>query len=351
MRIKAFVAVVGITMMLVLAAACSNGEASTGPDTGPQPSTPAQGAAGAQAPQPGAAEPSTRPQQPVTSPGLPVGAPVAPVARPVEKPAPEPRVPEVVVPTLGAPASAPARAAVSPSFGGVSASYGLPLFQASTQQSGIWVTGQATVSMEPDLATLNIGVETEAATVAAARDEAATAMAAIVAAVKAYGLSDRDIQTRYFNINPMYEFQEVTQLGRRTSQRVLVGYRVNNSASIHIRDLDQVGTIIDDVANAGGNATRINGVSFTVEDPQPFMAKLREAAVQDAIAKAGQFADLTGSVLGRLVFISEVGASAPVVTEVFAARAFAEAAPAAPTSISGGELDLRLSVQAVFEIQ
>ena len=131
-----------------------------------------------------------------------------------------------------------------------------------------------------------------------------------------------------------------------------MGYQVSNSVAIKIRALDDAGDIIDEVVAAGGDVLRINGVSFTVEDPKPFMAQLREDAVNDALTKAKHFASLTSVSLGRLVFISESGGSVPV-ARGFDERAFglAAAAPAfESTSISGGALELRMRVQAVFEI-
>ena len=221
-----------------------------------------------------------------------------------------------------------------------------------TAQSGIWVTGQSTVTLEPDLALLNVGVETFAPTVAQARGDASTAMDAIVNVLRNRDVEDKDIQTRSFSITPQYEFTEVLQSGVRTHKQVLIGYRVSSSAAIKIRDLDAVGPIIDDVATAGGDATRINGISFTVEDPEPFEDQLRQGAVTDAIAKAQQFAVLTGVSLGQLVFITESGGGRSVIQD-FGDEAFAIRAQAAapPTSIGGGELELRMSVQAVFSIQ
>ena len=218
-------------------------------------------------------------------------------------------------------------------------------------QAGIWVTGEGTITMEPDLALLNLGVETDAETVKEAREEAAIAMTAVIDALKARGVADIDIQTRSFNIFPQYDFVEVIKDGRRTGQQVLVGYRVSNSAVAKLRDLDSVGEAIDAVADAGGNAIRINGISFTVEDTKPLTVNLRADAVADALAKAEQFANLTGVSLGRLVFISESGRATPVVQD-FAQRGIAlEKTAAAPSPIGGGELEIRMSVQAVFEIQ
>ncbi len=215
--------------------------------------------------------------------------------------------------------------------------------------SGIWVTGEGSVALEPDLAVLNVGVESFASTVGKARGDAATAMDAINSALRDRGLQNRDIQTTSFNIRPQYEFQEIVRDGRRTGTQVLVGYTVTNQVRIMIRDLEAVGEIIDEVAEAGGDATRINGISFTVEDTDPLMDDLRKAAVEDAMDKARQFASLTGVALGKLVFITESGGGVPV-SQPQAIRAFAESAVAPATSISGGELELNLRVQAVFAI-
>ena len=223
--------------------------------------------------------------------------------------------------------------------------------QTSGSTSGIWVTGQASVTVEPDLVLLTIGVETTAGTVAEARAEAASGMDAIIQSVKAHGLENQDVQTQSFNIWPQYEYPEATSGEIRTRKQVLVGYTVSNTAMIKIRDVDAVGTIIDDVTEAGGDATRINGINFSIEDPKPFMTQLRKDAVQDAVAKAEHLASLTGVDVGDLVFIGEVGAGTAIVRD-FAEDALIARASAVPaTSVSGGELQLSLNVQAVFSIR
>ena len=225
-------------------------------------------------------------------------------------------------------------------------------FQGSGPGPGIWVTGQATITVEPDLALLTIGVETRAETVADARAEAADAMEAIVEAVNEHGLEEEDVQTQSFNIWPEYVYPEIGSGEIRSRQPVLVGYTVRNTAAIKIRDIDSVGTIIDDVAGAGGNVTLIEGISFSIEDPEPFMTQLREEAVADATEKAEHLASLSDVSIGDLTFISEAGGGAPIARSFSDdAFAFAESAPAAITPISGGELQLGLSVQAVFEIR
>ena len=218
--------------------------------------------------------------------------------------------------------------------------------------SGIWVTGKGSVSLDPDLVMLNITVETTAKTVSKARNQAAEVMDDIVKTLQRYSLEDKDIQTQSFSIWPKYEYPEVTIRGTKTRRQTLVGYIVNNTARIKIRDLESVGKIIDDVSTAGGDVTRINGIDFTMENPDSFVNKLREQAVKDAISKAEQFAVLTGVSVGSLVYISEMGSGAPVTKNFSESGAFAarSAMEVSSTSIAGGELELSLSIQAVFSI-
>ena len=217
--------------------------------------------------------------------------------------------------------------------------------------SGIWVTGQSSISLEPDLAILDIGVESLEKTVAEARVEAAQAMDAMLAVLANWGVDDKDIQTRSLTIRPQYDYMEVIKEGVRTSEQVLTGYRVRNTASVKLRNLDDVGPIIDEVADAGGDSTRIDGIRFTVEETEPFEDQLRREAVADAQAKAQRFAELTGVSLGDLVFITEIGGGVPVLAG-FAEEARVMAMAAQPaTSVSGGELELQMAVQAVFSIR
>lgn len=219
---------------------------------------------------------------------------------------------------------------------------------------GIWVSGQGAISVAPDLAMLDFGVETRAANVSEANSQASMAMDAVVEALKARGVKDEDIQTSRFSIYPRYDYIEEEKDGIRSSREVLVGYRVRNNATVKLRSLDTVGEVIDEVVTAGGDDVRINGINFTLEDPKPKMAELREMAVADAQAKAEHLAELSDVSVGRLIYISEGGA-APSVRD-FAREslglgyAFPASAALTAPSISGGEVTLSLSVQAGFAI-
>ena len=248
-------------------------------------------------------------------------------------------------------ASSSQRAAGGAATAGAATQSAAPQIASASTEAGIWVTGTGEMNLSPDIALVRIGVETTSPSVTDARDEAATAMDAVVTAVKANGLSDEDIQTTSFNIWPQYDRQEVVTNGVRSTVRVLSGYTVSNDAIIKVRDLDEVGTIIDDVVDAGGDAARINGIDFSIEDPGAHTTQLREDAVNAALENAKHFASLTGVTLGKLVYVTEVSGE-PIVQGIAEARAFAMPAAAAPaTGISGGSLDLTLTVRAGFAIE
>ena len=214
----------------------------------------------------------------------------------------------------------------------------------SQQNTGIWVTGEGSVSVVPDIAILNLGVEVQSETVAVAQSQAATSMDAVVRELKSKGIADKDIKTRSFSIYPVRRWVE------KEDREVLVGYRVNNMVTTRVKQVEDVGAIIDAVAEAGGDYIRINNISFTVDDPAKYREEAREKAMADAEAKAKQLAAAGGVNLGSPTYISESDGAIPVPRD-FAVKAFAEAAAAPPTSISPGETEIRITVQVVYGIR
>ena len=213
----------------------------------------------------------------------------------------------------------------------------------SQQSTGIWVTGEGKVSVVPDIAVLSLGVEVQAATVAEAQGYAATVMTAVLAELDNQGVDKKDIQTRRFSIYPVRRWSD------KEAKEVLIGYRVTNTVTVKVREVDDTGDIIDAVAKVGGDYIRINNISFTVDDPTPYYKEVREKAMADAEAKAKQLADLGDVKLGKLTYINEGGAI-PVVREAYIGAPVP--APAmAPTPISPGETEIRLTVQVSYSIE
>ena len=219
---------------------------------------------------------------------------------------------------------------------------GTPQIALSSQQQGIWVSGEGKVSAAPDIATLSLGVQSQEATVADAQAKATQAMNAVMAALTANGIDKKDIQTQNFNISPMTKWDPTTQ------EQVTTGYQVTNTVTVKVRNLDNTGAIIDAVAQAGGDLTRVNSISYSIEDPTSYYAEARTEAVADAQAKAEQLAKLAGVSLGDPIYITESSSAPPIYS-----RGVAESAVPAPdtTPVSPGELDITLDVQITYAIK
>jgi len=256
-------------------------------------------------------------------------------------------------------------------------------------RQGILVNGSGQATAVPDLAILNLGVQSLADTVAEAREQSAVAMGRVTEALKARNIEDRDIQTSNFNIFPRYTSREVTRCPsvRDTAERemtqssppkvlalpsiepgveiarsrekpecykereqVIIGYQVTNQLVVKLRDLDAAGSVIDEVTAAGGDLIRFQGINFTIDDTEALQDEARAAAIGDMMDKANQVATLTGVELGKLINISETGGQPRVSFDSLERVSFASA-KADPTPIMAGELEVTVTVQALYAIR
>jgi len=259
----------------------------------------------------------------------------------------------------------------------------------SGANTGIWVNATGKATGDPDLGIISLGVEALADSASEARGMAAGAIDATITSLRSNNVQDRDMQTSQFSISPRYNTQEVTRcteasrdledlepvasLGvpapgspgviemivvpeekgsecRVEFERVLIGYQVTNTLTIKVRDLDNMGNIIDGATEAAGNLVRINRVSFTIEDTKPLQIEAREEAIAELLTKANAMAELAGVELGKLVFLTESGGGFPQsFARIESAAAFGFAGDQS-TSILAGELDVNVNVQGVFAI-
>lgn len=209
------------------------------------------------------------------------------------------------------------------------------------QQTGIWVTGEGEVMAIPDLAIVNLGIEAQAATVSEAQAQASGAMERVMGALTDKGVAEKDIQTQQYSIYPVRTWDD------ERKKEEIIGYRVTNMISVKIRALEETGAIIDAVTNAGGDYTRVQGISFTIEDPKPYFQEARTKALEDANKKAEQMARLTGVGLGKPTYISEGAVYVPRIAK--AIEEF-EVMLSPTTPISPGEMKITVSVQVAYAI-
>lgn len=211
----------------------------------------------------------------------------------------------------------------------------------SNQQEGIWVSGTGEVSAVPDIVDLRLGIEATETSVAEAQTQAAEAMDDVMAALTSNGVAAKDVQTQYFSI------RQVTRWDWDWEEEVVIGYRVTNTVAVTIRDVDKVGSIIDAVAEAGGDLARIDSINFSVDDPSEYYDEVREEAMADAKVKAEELARLAGVGLGKPTYISE----STYVPRVYPQVAIEmEVVALATTPISPGEAEISLTVQVGYAI-
>lgn len=207
----------------------------------------------------------------------------------------------------------------------------------STEPPGVTVTGRGEVEAPPDTGYITLGVQVTAGTVAEAREQAATAAAAVIAAVKDAGVAAADIQTGNLAIQPEYDYPS------REPPR-LTGYQVTNTVSVRVRQLDRFATVIDEAAAAGGDAVIVHSLRFDYDDPARLADEARELAMADARRKAEQLARLAGVSLAAPIAITEGTGAGPVGR--FDEAAFTRQAGAStPIEIGTGRVTVDIAVR------
>lgn len=193
----------------------------------------------------------------------------------------------------------------------------------------------------PDMATITLGVMTEGKTAGEAMQANATRMAAVMATLKKAGIADKDVQTSNLNLNPQYKYQE-------NQPPLLIGYQVSNNVTVTVNDLKKLGPAVDATVTAGAN--QVNGISFGLKEPTAAENAAREAAVKALAAKADLYAKATGHRISRLVSLSEGGGYTPSPPPMPVAMYARAEMKDAGTSVSGGELNVRIDISGLYEL-
>ena len=206
----------------------------------------------------------------------------------------------------------------------------------------ISVSGLGEVKSRPDMASISTGVVSEAVSAKDALAKNNAAMSAVIAALKNAGVSEDDIQTSNFSVSPKYPPYQPNQ----TTQRI-VGYTVSNQVTANVKNLKNLGPILDTLVQSGSN--QINGISFGIDDPKKSLDEARKKAVADAHAKAELYAEAAGVSLGRPVQITESSTVSPPVP-MYRMAVQANAAEAS-VPIAAGQQTVSANVSITYEIQ
>ena len=201
------------------------------------------------------------------------------------------------------------------------------------------VQAEGVAHVVPDMATITLGVATDAPTAAAAQARDAQRMAMVIDALHRAALAGRDLQTSSLSLSPQYVYAE----GQPPK---LTGYRASNGVTVRVRDLSRLATVVDAVAQAG--ADEVSGVAFALQDPQGAEDAARRDAVRKLQAQAQLYAGATGLRLQRLVTLAETGGYSPQPPRPMMAMSMR--AKEVSTPVEAGELDVRVQVRATYEL-
>jgi uncharacterized protein YggE len=199
----------------------------------------------------------------------------------------------------------------------------------------ISVTGEATISVAPDLAQIESGITSDAKTAREASETNNVAMGKLLQALKAAGIDAKDIQTSRLSLQPQY--------APNRTPGMVVGYHASNRVTVRLHDVAKVASTIDMLVSAG--ATDIGGIDFIVSQASKLLDDAREKAVADARRKAEIYAKAAGVTLGEPLSISEESSPGPVF------RGKMVAAPMAATPVAQGEETLSVTVGISWAIK
>ena len=204
--------------------------------------------------------------------------------------------------------------------------------------STITVSGTGEARIAPDMATIQLGVTTQAQSAAEAMSQNAERQTAVIAALGEAGLEQADIQTSGLNLNPMMDYGE-------NKAPSVVGYQASNMVAVRVKDVANLGKVMDAIVNAGAN--EINGISFQREDGSDAEDDARRKAVADARHKAEILAEASGLTLGPVLSLRDTPqpeGPRPMMMEARVADA------GSGTPIAAGELSMSAQVEAEYAL-
>jgi len=205
----------------------------------------------------------------------------------------------------------------------------------------ISVNGEGKAAASPDMAVIQTGVVTYQPTATEALSANNEAIEKILDVLKTFKIASKDIQTSGFNVSPEYKRDE-----RGRTQPEIIGYRVTNQVSVKVRNLADLGNVLDSLVRAGSN--QLSGVSFGLEDPTSILNQARNRAVGDASSRAQLYAQAAGVRLGKVLTISEQPVEIPQPRGFVRAMAM-ESVSSVP--VATGEQEFQVRIHMVFGLE
>lgn len=205
------------------------------------------------------------------------------------------------------------------------------------------MSGTGTATVVPDMLGFTLSVSAKQAELDGALGQASGTMRRVLTALRAQGVREADVQTTGLQMSPEYDYPEY-------GPPILSGYRVTQRARVVVRELADGGEAVSTAVETGGNGVRVSDIKLGVSDPEAALGKARDAAVEEATAKAERYADATGQSLGQVLSLRELRGSAPR-PQVALSYETASRDAAAALPVRAGRDDLDVSVEVVWAFE
>jgi uncharacterized protein YggE len=200
----------------------------------------------------------------------------------------------------------------------------------------VTVVGEGKVDGTPDTLTISLSIAATAPDAIGASNQTSSRANAVTDALTGQGIDRKDISTMTVTLQPQYGGSDNT---------TVVGYQSSNSINVKVRKIESGPQVLGAITTAGGDATRINSVTYSIEDDSQLVKDARGRAFDDAKNRAQQYAQLSGLDLGKVLSISETGGAAPPTPSPVRFDVAAEAAPLSP-----GQQTVGFAVTVVWEL-
>lgn len=194
----------------------------------------------------------------------------------------------------------------------------------------------------PNIAELTIGLINDGSDLAKLQQENADKFNRIINFLKNQGIADKDVKTGNYSISPKYRYDKVTEI---------VGYTISQNVSVKIRDLKNIGEILNGVVQNGAN--NIYGLNFIVDDEKSYLDRAREKAIEEAKGKARKIAETAGFKLGKIINITESSGYFPPYSyySVFSEKVGSGGELSVQPKIESGSQEIKISVTITYEIR
>lgn len=213
-----------------------------------------------------------------------------------------------------------------------------PADQPAAPPGGITVTGQGEAAAAPDVAHLNVGVQTEAPSAQEAMAQNSTKMAAVIEALKRAGIPENDLRTSGVSLQPI-----MTQpRSGEGAPPAVTGYRATNNLTVTVSDVSKTGEVLDAAVTAGANVA--GGVRFGLKDETALRRQALERAARAARSEAEALAAALGVQITGVRSAAEESGAGPIIR----AEAMLADARSAAVPIQPGQLTVNVRVRVTF---